>query len=544
MPVIDGEGKTYKNRYCAQCHGLNLTDLVFYNFELYCDVPVPKEYKRKEILSFVSAFCDRPLWRPLVRATRRYCHRVRPNLKCKDNSLHPNVQQKCLNGSLRLVYQASGSERTTFFNPYCAICSHLKKADLRCGPGPYTFGNDGTLAKPFTLVMDLDFSDQDHRWRETSKVRGLKVTCRPRYVYDFHLEVCRPGIAPSDIATVLEKTFIVSVEMRSKVRALSPWWPLITKVNFKDAVSKELKMNKSLVSNISIGNPLGPVSTVVFNININPTKQKNVSTQSLQTAMSSLSIVLNFANFTFFKVTVKPFHCANIETLTPNEYTKFEGNAVRVRKTGDIFQEADYYTNETEWLNGSLVPIGILTVCKQPRLNCSGVLVGLKESEYIMLSNGSLYRNDSRELFEPESFLLNNDTIWVCANFSSSYEVNGSIDRPSKTDGDFAFLVLTYVGLSLSIVSFVLVLLTYSLFKELRSEPGINLMNLSLSHLLVDLVYLATGYVEAKIPCTVIAILLHYFFLVSFVWMPIIALETWKAFSKNRIKHRNSSRGK
>lgn len=69
-------------------------------------------------------------------------------------------------------------------------------------------------------------------------------------------------------------------------------------------------------------------------------------------------------------------------------------------------------------------------------------------------------------------------------------------------------------------------------------------MNLSLSHLLVDLVYLATGYVEAKVPCTIIAILLHYFFLVSFVWMSIIALETWKAFSKTRIKHRNSSGGK
>ena len=222
----------------------------------------------------------------------------------------------------------------------------------------------------------------------------------------------------------------------------------------------------------------------------------------------------------------------------------FEENAVRVKETGEIFQEADYYTNETEWLNGSLVPIGILTVCKHPRLNCSGVLVGLKESEYIVLPNGSLHRNDSRELFEPESFLLKSNAIWVCAQFSSSYEVNGNTDRPSKTDGDFVLVVLTYVGLSLSIVSFVLVLLTYSLFKELRNIPGINLMNLSLSHLLTDLFYLATGYVEAKVACTIIAILLHYLFLVSFTWMSIIALETWTAFSKTRIKHRNSSRGK
>ena len=97
VPVVDGEGKTYKNRYCAQCHGLNQSDLTFYNFQLYCDVPIPKEYKRKEILTFVSTFCDRPLWRPPVRATRRYCHSVRPNLYCMDNSLHADVQRKCLN---------------------------------------------------------------------------------------------------------------------------------------------------------------------------------------------------------------------------------------------------------------------------------------------------------------------------------------------------------------------------------------------------------------------------------------------------------------
>ena len=541
VPVIDRTGKTYKNRYCAQCHGFNPTELKFYNFQFDCDVPVPKEYNRKEVLSFLSSFCNRPFWRPPEGATRRYCHSIESNHHgCSDISLPQKVQRKCLNGSLRLVYQTVGFLRKTFFNPYCALCSLVK--NFTCGPGPYLFSTDGSLAKPFSLVLELDFSEEEDRGSKTSKVRGFQVTClEGGFVYDFHLEVCRPGIKPSDVTTVSEKIFTVSVWMRSGVQ--SSWRPLITEVNFQEAISNELNISKTLITNISIGNPFGPVSTVVFSININPLIQKNFSIQSLQRAMSSLSIILNNANFTFFKVTVKLFHCAKVETFNPDEY-QFQRNAVKINNTGEIYQEADYYTNETEWKNGSLVPIGILIVCKQPRLNCSGVLIRLTKDEYVFFKNGSLYRNVSRESFEPESFLLINDSIWVCAQYSSSDESSMGAGLPSNTDGNIILLVLTYIGLSLSIVSFVLVLFTYSLFEELRTVPGINLMNLSLSHLLVDLVYLGTGYVEAKVACRIISILLHYFFLVSFTWMSVIAFETWKIFSKTCIQHRKPNRRK
>ena len=548
VPVIDKKGNTYKNHYCARCHGLNLTDLTFYSFKLLCDFPVPKGYRRKDILKFLSRFCGRSTWRPPTGAARRYCHRVESNRYCWDSSLPKKVQQKCLNGSLRLVY-SGGNYPRTFFNPYCALCSYIK--DIKCGPGPHPSGSDGALAKPFSLVMDLDFLDLNQDLGDAPKVLGLKVTCPDQgHVYDFYLEVCRPGIAPSDVTRTSfqsrEKVFVVSIWMRSKVWALDPFWPLITKDGFKEAIARKLNMNKTQISNISIGNRMGPVSTVVFNINTNPAIQKNVSAQTLQTAMSSLSIILNYvANFTFFKVVVKPFRCAIVETFHPNKY-KFEGNAVKVTITGEVFQESDYYTNETEWINGTVVPVGLLTVCKQPGLNCSGNLVGLNESEYVISSNGTLYRNISRELFQPGTFLFINDTVWVCTQFSSIYEVPSTdeVARQSEAKDDIVLIVLTYVGLGLSILSMILVLVTYSLFKELRTLPGINLMNLTLALLLVHLLFLATGHVEAKVACTIIAILLHYLFLVSFMWMSIIAFETWKVFSKSRIQHRDTSRKK
>ena len=149
-----------------------------------------------------------------------------------------------------------------------------------------------------------------------------------------------------------------------------------------------------------------------------------------------LSIQLNNANFT-----AKRLDCASIANYKPYEYT-VENKAVKIRDTGEIIQEANYDTNETEWINGSLVPVGTLTVCKQERVNCSGVLVGLNESEYVILTNGSLYRNISREPFEPGSFLSINDTTWVCVHFSSIYEV-----ARNTTENKIVLVLLTFIGL-------------------------------------------------------------------------------------------------
>ncbi|XP_078361264.1 uncharacterized protein LOC144645559 [Oculina patagonica] len=537
LPVIDRKGNTYKNHYCAQCHGLNLNGLLFYNLQFNCDVTAPKDYQSDQILKFLFTFCDKVSWQSPEDAARRYCHRLVPKDECSDCFPPTKVQQKCLAGPLRVVYVNDITMQQNFFNPYCALA--INATNFVCGPGsskPRPGREEpGPLPKPFSLVMDVDFSG-DQPDKETSNVRKHKVVCLEGYVYDFYLQMCRPSIAPSDFNSLREKLFSVSVWMQSNIS--SSLIPLVTEINFKETIINNFNINETLLSVISIGNPSGPVSTVVFNIKINPAIQKNLTVETIKTAMSSLSMVLNKANYTVFKVAVKRFNCALIENYNPHEYT-FKENEVKIRDTGKIFQEADYYTDETEWINGSLVPIGILTVCKQPQLNCSGVLVGLNENEYDILSNGSLYRNISREVFEPGRFLLINDTVLVCTNFSSVYE-----SGRKTNENNIVLALVTFIGLSVSIISFAAVLVTFALFRELRTLPGINLMNLSFAHLVTDWLYLATGYIEAKVACTIIAILLHYFFLVSLTWMSIMAFEMWLVFSKICIQHTNPRRRK
>ena len=148
----------------------------------------------------------------------------------------------------------------------------------------------------------------------------------------------------------------------------------------------------------------------------------------------------------------------------------------------------------------------------------------------------------SPKLETTRSLQFINDTIWLCINFSTNYEERLAKVGRRTNENNVVLVVLTYVGLSFTILSFVLVLVTYGLFEELRTLPGIYLMNICLAHLLVSLLYLVTGNAETKVACSVIAVLLHYLFLVSFTWMSIIAFETWNVFSKILVQRRNLNR--
>ena len=200
LPVIDRKGNTYKNHYCAQCRGLNLRDLLFYNLQFNCDVPAPKDYQRNQILKFLFTFCDKVYWQPPEGAARRYCHSLSPRDECSDCP-PSKVQQKCLTAPFRIAYDTT--MRQNFANPYSALISNGR--NVKCGPGS-SRPEEEPLPKLSSLVMDIDFSD-DHTAKEASKVRKHKVSCDGGNVYDFYLQLCRPSIAPSDFNSFRKKTF-------------------------------------------------------------------------------------------------------------------------------------------------------------------------------------------------------------------------------------------------------------------------------------------------------------------------------------------------
>ena len=134
-----------------------------------------------------------------------------------------------------------------------------------------------------------------------------------------------------------------------------------------------------------------------------------------------------------------------------------------------------------------------------------------------------LFRNDTFEIVA-----YNGSSPIICSNFTQ----NGTTQR-NMTMFYYSYpptlSVLTYVCCSLSIVGCAAILLTYSLFKELRTLPGQILMNLA-STILATCLFLLVGIPIAVLAqrdelCEATAMLLHWLMLSQFSWMSIMSFE-------------------
>ena len=153
---------------------------------------------------------------------------------------------------------------------------------------------------------------------------------------------------------------------------------------------------------------------------------------------------------------------------------------------------------------------------------CDEGLIVLRESEFELLDNDTLlFRNDTFDILG-----YNGSSPIICSNFSQNGTVQQNMTLYSYPP---TFTVLTYVGCSLSVVGCLVVLLTYSLFRELRTLPGQILMNL-VSTILATCLFLLVGIPIAVLAekdelCDAAAILLHWLTLSQFSWMSIMSFE-------------------
>ncbi|KAM9241620.1 adhesion G protein-coupled receptor E4-like [Dugong dugon] len=85
---------------------------------------------------------------------------------------------------------------------------------------------------------------------------------------------------------------------------------------------------------------------------------------------------------------------------------------------------------------------------------------------------------------------------------------------------DFALSIITYVGLSLSLLCLLLVALTFLLCRSIQNTSTSLHLQLSLCLFLAHLLFLVgMDKTEPKALCSVIAVALHYLYLASFTWM-------------------------
>ena len=164
--------------------------------------------------------------------------------------------------------------------------------------------------------------------------------------------------------------------------------------------------------------------------------------------------------------------------------------------------------------------------------NCT--LIALNQTEYQMISNKTIYWIALKQNVSVQYYNSKGNPL-VCTNFTSNFRrtVNETITR-TLYGYPAAFSILTYLGLSVNVVTAAILLFTYAAFSEMRTFYGKLFMNFVLVLLLGDLTFLLGTAVYAvsleDVVCQAVAILLHYLFLARFVWMSLLSLNVARHF--------------
>ena len=212
-------------------------------------------------------------------------------------------------------------------------------------------------------------------------------------------------------------------------------------------------------------------------------------------------------------------NCSSNITLSNSSYVPLGNGSVLLKSDSSIVEVLEY--ND----------LGLPIVCKT--LNCSTGLVALNASEYELLENGSIifqntllevhyYDDLNRTLICPERLPSAKNLVKLFPSLSGMQE-------------------LTYIGCSLSIIGTLLLLLTYGLFPEFRTFPGLILMNLCTSILTTSLIFVIGSAVihfhQTEGICSACAILLHYSYLTQFSWMTIFFKITKSFYQARKLVH-------
>ena len=181
--------------------------------------------------------------------------------------------------------------------------------------------------------------------------------------------------------------------------------------------------------------------------------------------------------------------------------------------------------------NEGLVPVDFKS--NKTGLNCTSV--AFNQSDYEQRPNGTVYIKPHRTIYGQTRYTIRGNILLLCVNFSRNATVfseqpsAGYLTKMTPT----SLQIMTFAGCITSMVSLLLLLATYTLFSELRNLPGRIIINLSLSLLLYQGVFLSAMKNSSREQCQVIAILLHYFVLCSFTWMNAMAYDVHKAFTSS-----------
>lgn len=177
---------------------------------------------------------------------------------------------------------------------------------------------------------------------------------------------------------------------------------------------------------------------------------------------------------------------------------------------------------------------------------CPYVVLPLSEVSLNMTNNG-VYLEDYNTELSYDFILIDSSSAYLCLdtfqNLAGQFYQNNTHSEAKKDDGTES--LVSFVCVLISVLFSFLTFFVYCLFKELRTQPGINNMILSL-HLAVSQLFFQFGYASSNdvsgLTCTILGVVVHYSWLLLLMWMNVCTIHMFIVFYHSQTVAKENNR--
>ena len=175
--------------------------------------------------------------------------------------------------------------------------------------------------------------------------------------------------------------------------------------------------------------------------------------------------------------------------------------------------------------------------CPQVKFEPSDYSFAFAEKTIYIKDNETEFQHDIYQVINASNEL----SVYMCADdfIARSHQLIASTMAPTRSSADSVTPqgILSVVCTCISLLCLFFTLITYLLFQELRTQPGINNIALVIRLIIAQTLFQFGTSQAAVVPewgCQVIGVLVHFFWLMVVFWMNVCCIHMLRVFSATK----------
>ena len=506
VPMYDvHRGVHYISGQCAVCNGVS--DVMPWGVNLICvqAPPAPGQPEQNDATinsedslsrAVNSSGCDLNY---VITGKPRPCDHRDFKTTCPLGCRNQELVSRCETGGIAFTTVDSH----VYKNAYCALCSGVASktsSDLYCGVS--TFRNEPdiqeSMVDTFSLTLVFDF--------DPSKGLTVGEKCNDGEIYVPDEETCRAITCPSGF--ILDGSDC-SPEPSNITVTVTGTLQTELSVEIRDSLTQRKSHLESAIQG-DVESSMDSFEVTHEGLEVKPEFNFN------QDKLTSSNVIGCTCDYNFL---------ANDE----DDVTKFE-EAIGSDVRRDVIQ---YLVKENVALETITVDVKFSSDLKSSseQVDCAWLVYQPNET---VVKNNSVTIVASGKTYASGLYEIMDDVIIVCERLS---------DEVDPIDLVLSILTLVYIGISILCLIARIALQKY--ISSFQTKPGKIQLQMTVA-LLLAFVMLVVGPFLSGIPeaCTTAAVLLAYGFLAAFIWMNVIAVDTWLVFRPSSSFSRAADEGR